>query len=56
VVVLQPGASLDAAAVQQWVADGLASFKVPAHVEFRDALPYTQTGKVMKHLLESGDA
>jgi len=21
-------------------------------VEFRDALPYTQTGKVMKHLLE----
>ena len=30
----------------------LAAFKVPAYVEFRDALPYTQTGKVMKHLLE----
>jgi acyl-CoA synthetase (AMP-forming)/AMP-acid ligase II len=53
VVVLHDGASLDAAAVQEWVAQGLASFKVPAHVEFRDALPYTQTGKVMKHLLES---
>jgi acyl-CoA synthetase (AMP-forming)/AMP-acid ligase II len=53
VVVLHDGASLDAAAVQEWVAQGLAAFKVPAHVEFRDALPYTQTGKVMKHLLES---
>ena len=48
VIVLQPGASLDAVAVQEWVAAGLAKFKVPAHVEFRDALPYTQTGKVMK--------
>jgi acyl-CoA synthetase (AMP-forming)/AMP-acid ligase II len=56
VVVLQPGASLDASAVQAWVADGLAKFKVPAHVEFRDALPYTQTGKVMKHRLESESA
>jgi acyl-CoA synthetase (AMP-forming)/AMP-acid ligase II len=56
VVVLHDGASLDAVAVQEWVAQSLAAFKVPAHVEFRDALPYTQTGKVMKHLLESGDA
>jgi acyl-CoA synthetase (AMP-forming)/AMP-acid ligase II len=53
VVVLQPGASLDAAAVQEWVAAGLAKFKVPAHVEFRAELPYTQTGKVMKHQLEA---
>ena len=29
-----------------------ARFKVPTYVEFRDALPYTQTGKVMKHQLE----
>jgi acyl-CoA synthetase (AMP-forming)/AMP-acid ligase II len=53
VVVLQPGASLEPSDVQEWVAAGLAKFKVPAHVEFRDALPYTQTGKVMKHVLES---
>jgi len=52
-VVLHDGASLDAAGVQTWVAEGLAAFKVPAHVEFRDALPYTQTGKVMKHVLEA---
>jgi acyl-CoA synthetase (AMP-forming)/AMP-acid ligase II len=56
VVVLQEGASLDPVAVQEWVAQGLAAFKVPAHVEFRDSLPYTQTGKVMKHLLETEQA
>lgn len=56
VVVLQVGASLDAAAVQEWVAEGLAAFKVPAVVEFRDALPYTETGKVMKHVLEQSPA
>ncbi len=53
VVVLQDGASVDADEVQAWVREGLAAFKVPAYVEFRDSLPYTQTGKVMKHLLES---
>jgi len=53
VVVLQPGASLEPRQVQDWVAEGLARFKVPAHVEFRTELPYTQTGKVMKHLLEA---
>ncbi len=52
VVVLQPGASLEPSAVQEWVAEGLARFKVPAYVEFRTELPYTQTGKVMKHQLE----
>ena len=52
VVVLQPGASLEPQAVQDWVGEGLARFKVPTYVEFRDSLPYTQTGKVMKHQLE----
>jgi acyl-CoA synthetase (AMP-forming)/AMP-acid ligase II len=52
VVVLREGASLDDAEVQEWVAAGLAKFKVPAYGEFRTELPYTQTGKVMKHLLE----
>ena len=56
VVVLQPNASLDEAGVQDWVAQGLARFKVPTYVEFRTELPYTQTGKVMKHLLEREQA
>jgi acyl-CoA synthetase (AMP-forming)/AMP-acid ligase II len=52
VVVLHDGASLDEAGVQEWAAQSLAAYKVPAYVEFRTELPYTQTGKVMKHLLE----
>jgi acyl-CoA synthetase (AMP-forming)/AMP-acid ligase II len=52
VVVPREGAVLGADAVREWVASSLAAFKVPAHVEFRDALPYNETGKVIKRLLE----
>ena len=51
-VVLHEGASLEPAAVREWAGQSLAPFKVPAYIEFRDSLPYTQTGKVMKHELE----
>jgi acyl-CoA synthetase (AMP-forming)/AMP-acid ligase II len=50
-VVVRDGAALTPAEVQQWVGEALAAFKVPAEVEFRPALPYTETGKVMKHAL-----
>ena len=40
----------------EWAAQSLAAFKVPTYVEFRDSLPYTQTGKVMKHQLEAEQA
>ena len=52
-VVTRPGRALSSAEVQRWVAEALAAFKVPAQVEFRDALPYTDTGKVLKHQLEA---
>jgi acyl-CoA synthetase (AMP-forming)/AMP-acid ligase II len=35
-----------------WCAAALAGYKVPATVEFRDSLPYTQTGKLLKAQLE----
>jgi acyl-CoA synthetase (AMP-forming)/AMP-acid ligase II len=38
--------------VRDWCAAALAGYKVPAEVEFRPALPYTLTGKVMKQQLE----
>jgi acyl-CoA synthetase (AMP-forming)/AMP-acid ligase II len=50
-VVTREGASLTEREVQDWVAARLARFKVPAAVEFRAVLPYTETGKVMKHAL-----
>ncbi len=52
-MVLREGASLTEAEVQRFAAEQLASFKVPAFVEFRDTLPYTETGKVLKHVLET---
>ena len=51
-VVVRAGASMEATDVQAWAAGALAGFKVPAHVEFRDSLPYTESGKVLKQLLE----
>ncbi|MCB0994875.1 MAG: acyl--CoA ligase [Acidimicrobiales bacterium] len=56
VVVPRAGATLSSAAVQQWVTDALAYYKVPAHVEFRsEPLPRNATGKVLKHVL-TGEA
>jgi acyl-CoA synthetase (AMP-forming)/AMP-acid ligase II len=55
-VVLTGGAELTASEVQQWVRDALAAYKVPAYVEFRDQLPYTETGKVLKQALETEGA
>jgi len=51
-VVPRPGSDVTAAEVQRWAAEALAAFKVPAQVELRDALPYNDAGKVLKHLLE----
>ena len=50
-VVTREGATLSAHEVQKWVGKSLASYKVPESVEFRSALPYTETGKVLKHAL-----
>ena len=37
--------------IKQWCAMRLAKFKVPRFVVFRDALPLTPLGKVMKRAL-----
>lgn len=56
VVVPRPGSGLTADTVRDWAALTLAAFKVPAHVEFREQLPYSATGKVLKRELEADDA
>jgi fatty-acyl-CoA synthase len=50
-VVLKPGGSLDAAAVQDFVKDNLARYKSPRDVVFLDELPRNPTGKVLKREL-----
>lgn len=52
VVQLEPGQTLGADDVRAWVAEALANFKVPAHVELRtDNLPRNASGKLLKNVL-----
>jgi acyl-CoA synthetase (AMP-forming)/AMP-acid ligase II len=52
-VVLSEGATLEPEAISAWCAQTLATFKVPTEYEFVDALPYTETGKLLKRELEA---
>jgi acyl-CoA synthetase (AMP-forming)/AMP-acid ligase II len=51
VVVKRPGSSLDAAGLQVYGREHLASYKVPRSVHFVDEIPKTGTGKVLKRVL-----
>ena len=51
VVVLHPGASVTEADLQAWVRERLRSTKMPGIIEFRDELPYSQTGKLLRRVL-----
>jgi len=50
-VVAQDGQTLSRAEVLAWCKEKLASYKVPRHVEFRDSLPKTLVGKVLRRAL-----
>ena len=53
-VVLRPGALADAAmakALQDFVKAGIAPYKYPRAIEFRDSLPRTPTGKLQRFRL-----
>jgi acyl-CoA synthetase (AMP-forming)/AMP-acid ligase II len=52
-VVRRAGSDLTGEQVRAWCAEALAAFKVPVSVEFRGALPYTETGKLLKQQLEA---
>ena len=50
-VVVKPGETLDEEEIKAWCAKSLADFKVPDHVEFRDELPKTTIGKILRREL-----
>jgi fatty-acyl-CoA synthase len=50
-VVMEPGCTLDAKALQNWGRERIASFKVPTEYRAVEALPKTVTGKVQKFRL-----
>jgi long-chain acyl-CoA synthetase len=50
-VVRKPGQSIGDAELIAWAREQLAAYKYPRSIEFRDALPMTATGKVLKREL-----
>jgi len=50
-VVLRDGANVTAAALEAYCRDMLAAYKVPRQFEFRDELPKTMIGKVLRRAL-----
>lgn len=55
-VVLQPGSSMDAAAVEAWCRENLAAYKVPRQIAFLDELPKSSTLKILRRELRDMDA
>ncbi len=51
VVVLHPGGSASGSDLQGWVRARLRSTKTPGVIEFRDELPYSPTGKLLRRVL-----
>jgi long-chain acyl-CoA synthetase len=50
-VVRTPGASVTEAGLVAWCRENMAAYKYPRIVEFRDSLPMTATGKILKREL-----
>jgi len=50
-VVVKPGESLAEDEIKDWCKERLAKFKVPTHVEFRNELPKTTVGKILRREL-----
>ena len=50
-VVVKPGESLTEEDVKEWCKDRLAKFKIPTQVDFRDELPKTTVGKILRREL-----
>jgi long-chain acyl-CoA synthetase len=50
-VVRRAGAVLDSGQVIAWCRESLTAYKVPKHVEFREELPKTNVGKILRRAL-----
>jgi long-chain acyl-CoA synthetase len=50
-IVLKEGMSLDQEELKEWAKDKLAKYKIPTEIEFRDELPKTHVGKLLRREL-----
>jgi long-chain acyl-CoA synthetase len=55
-VVLKPGQSATVQEIRDFCTDKLAKYKIPYYVEFRDTLPKTLVGKVLRRTLTEEEA
>jgi len=55
-VVLEPGATATAEEIRDFCRDKLAKYKIPYYIEFRDSLPKTMVGKVLRRSLTEEEA
>lgn len=53
VVVCKPGAAADANEIIAWSKERMAAYKYPRSIEFREALPTSATGKILKRELRA---
>jgi len=51
-IVLEPGSTAGPEELQTWVRDHLRSSRTPAVIEIREALPYNETGKLLRRVLK----
>ena len=50
-IVGKPGSTVDADTIRAWCRERLVNYKVPAEVYFREALPKSGVGKVLRREL-----
>lgn len=50
-IVLSEGATLDQAELKEWCKERMAKYKIPTEIEFRDELPKTHVGKLLRREL-----
>jgi long-chain acyl-CoA synthetase len=51
-VVLKPGEELSAEELQKYCRERLTAYKVPKYIDFREALPKTLVGKILRRVLQ----
>ncbi|MGQ4872201.1 MAG: class I adenylate-forming enzyme family protein, partial [Candidatus Thorarchaeota archaeon] len=52
VIVVKPGHSLTADEIREYLKERLAKYKIPKVYEFRDSLPKSAAGKILKRELK----
>jgi long-chain acyl-CoA synthetase len=54
-VVLRAGGQLEAGELRAWCRERLSGYKIPKHIEFRDTLPKSMVGKVLRRVLTADE-